>query len=151
MSATSNSYARGDVNQPQGNRRWCVPGDTGTDLRGESPAVPGLRSESPAVAFRCSGCGVSRVFETTSEDLAAFPAPPAPLQDLVHRDGTYFHCGEPMRPPATHVETMVGTFPGQDQAGAGDSLAAYLATRVLRCRCGFQMEVTPPQTQQLEV
>jgi len=139
MTTTLNSYKRGDGKQPHGNRPRCAECDTDIHLGGESPAIPGPQPASPA-AFRCSGCGVSGVFETTSDHLVAFPAPPAPPQELV-RDGTYFHCGEPMAPPGPQVEALLRTFPAQDQPGSLDSLAAYLATKVLRCRCGFQMEV----------
>jgi hypothetical protein len=54
-----------------------------------------------------------------------------------HQSVGYFHCGEEMTPPGYRAESTVATFPGQP--GPTDTLAAFLATKVLRCRRGFQM------------
>jgi hypothetical protein len=44
-----------------------------------------------------------------------------------------------MSVPEPRAHTTLRTFP--TSSDAEDSLAAYLATRVLRCLCGFQVEV----------
>jgi hypothetical protein len=44
-----------------------------------------------------------------------------------------------MTAPDPRAKTTVVTFPAQP--GPADTLAAYLATKVLRCRCEFQMEL----------
>lgn len=44
-----------------------------------------------------------------------------------------------MSVPEPRAQTTVRTFPASSDAE--DSLAVYLATQVLRCRCGFQVEV----------
>jgi hypothetical protein len=41
--------------------------------------------------------------------------------------------------PEPRAQTTLRTF--TTRSDAEDSLAAYLATQVLRCRCGFQVEV----------
>jgi hypothetical protein len=46
-----------------------------------------------------------------------------------------------MARPGPRTENTVRTFPSHDHSDAEDSLAAYLATQVLRCRCGFQVEL----------
>lgn len=46
-----------------------------------------------------------------------------------------------MARPEPRTESSVRTFPSHDHSDAEDSLAAYLATQVLRCRCGFQVEL----------
>ena len=62
-------------------------------------------------------------------------------QDVVHGSEGYFHCGEPMAPPGPRAQTTQRTFPSDGPSGAEDSLEVYLATRFLRCRCGFQVEL----------
>ena len=89
----------------------------------------------------CSGCGQSRVLDTTGEHVTALPSLQAQQRDAVPKGNSYLHCGEPMTPPGPPEEAVVQTFPAQDPTVTVDSLAAYLATKVLRCHCGFQMEV----------
>ena len=119
---------------------WCAECDTDLHLVIESPAVPGRLAGSLAVAVHCSKCRQSRVLDTTEELLAALPVLAAKQGNLVHRDTGYFHCGEPMVSRAGDWRPR-RTFPCPGPAGPGDSLAACLATKVLRCRCGFQMEL----------
>jgi hypothetical protein len=141
MTIAPNSYLPRDENQPRVKRPWCPECDTDLHLVIESPAVPGRQAGSLAVAVHCSQCRQSRVLDTTEELLAALPALAAKQGNLVHRDNGYVHCGEPMVSPGPRLETTLRTFPIPDPASPGDSLAAYLATKVLRCRCGFQMEL----------
>jgi hypothetical protein len=58
---------------------------------------------------------------------------------VVHIGGDYIHCGEPMSatdPDLRNPFQSVST----DEAPP-DVLGVYLQTRVLRCRCGFQLEI----------
>jgi hypothetical protein len=57
----------------------------------------------------------------------------------------YIHCGEPMHPAASEqgaIYTPLMTEP--EQTPTGIDLEVYLQTRVLRCGCGFQMEIPDP-------
>jgi hypothetical protein len=139
VTTTSNSYVPRDMYQPRGKRPWCAECDTDLHLTAESPAVRGRRTGTLVVAVHCSKCRQSRVLDTTEEHLGALPALSANQEGLVHQDDGYFHCGEPMFLPGPRAETTLRTFPVQH--GPPESLAAYLATKVLRCRCGFQMEL----------
>jgi hypothetical protein len=133
MTIACASCVSGDGNQPRGKRSsWegCE-----ADLRTDFPAG------ALTLAIRCSTCRQSGVLETGGDHRAALPTTVVTQRDLAHRDNEYFHCGEPMVVPGSRVETTLRTFPADDQAGPGESLASYLATRVLRCRCGFQMEL----------
>jgi hypothetical protein len=137
MSTPSNTYIPRDAHQPRGKRPWCAACDTDIHLSVESPVVTDRPTGILAVALHCSNCRQSRVFDTTEEHVATFPSRSGLHGNLVHQSGGYFHCGEVMTPPNQRAEATVVTFPGQP--GPTDTMAAYLATKVLRCRCGFQM------------
>lgn len=95
--------------------------------------------ETLAAAISCTVCGGSRVVATTAAFLAAIQGQNQGSGDLVHRDAGYLHCGEPMVPPdpeLRNARTVISTEPGP-----ADLLSVYLQTRVMRCRCGFQMEI----------
>jgi hypothetical protein len=59
--------------------------------------------------------------------------------DVVHPGAAYIHCGEPMSP--ADPEPGNARRPVSTQPGPVDVLGVYLRTRVLRCRCGLQMEI----------
>ncbi|VXC57083.1 conserved hypothetical protein [Arthrobacter sp. 9AX] len=141
MTTSPSSYLPYDQNQPRGHQPWCPGCDTDVYLIIESPAVQGRQTGTLAVAVRCSNCRQSRVLDTTREHLSALTHRSARYGDLVHRDNTYFHCGEPMVPAGPRPETSLRTFPAENHSPPEASLAAYFATKVLRCRCGFQMEL----------
>lgn len=61
----------------------------------------------------------------------------APLNVLMS-DGHYIHCGQPMQAAGGGMRNLFG---GYSERELPDSLGVYLATRVLRCACGFQMEI----------
>ena len=52
--------------------------------------------------------------------------------------GHYLHCGRPMEKAGSGVRRL--SAPLSTEA-AEDALEVYLSTRVLRCACGFQMEL----------
>lgn len=141
MSTTSNSYVPRGAHQPRGKRPWCATCNINQHLMVESPAVTEPRTDTLVVAVRCSLCGRSRVLETTAEHVGAVTAHEAAHQDVVHGSEGYVHCGEPMAPPGPRTPTTQRTFPSPGPSGLEDSLEVYLATRVLRCRCGFQVEL----------
>jgi hypothetical protein len=137
MTTPSNTYIPRDTHQPRGKRPWCAACDTDIHLSVESPVVTDRPTGILAVALHCSNCRQSRVFDTTEEHVATFPSRSGQHGNLVHQSGGYFLCGEVMTPPGPRAESTVVTF--TRQPGPTDTLAAYLATEVLRCRCGFQM------------
>jgi hypothetical protein len=139
MSTTSDTYLPRDAHQPRGSRPWCAACDTDRHLLVDSTTLMDPQQETLAAAVTCTNCGNSRVVATTAAFVAAIPERGESSGDLVHRDAAYLHCGEPM-PPADpdlgNAHTVFST-----ESGPADLLAVYLRTRVLRCRCGFQMEI----------
>ncbi|TLM72916.1 hypothetical protein [Pseudarthrobacter sp. NamB4] len=53
-------------------------------------------------------------------------------------DGSYMHCGQAMTPAGVDLLSISAVYTGKNLP---EELRVYLATRVLRCACGFQMEV----------
>jgi hypothetical protein len=56
-------------------------------------------------------------------------------QDITEADSTPFHCREPMSLVAPEAESA-----GTAHYGQPDQPDGHSPTRVLRCRCGFQMD-----------
>ncbi|MFC9354012.1 hypothetical protein [Arthrobacter sp. NPDC057013] len=137
----SGTYYPADREQPCGLRPWCTTCGTDQYLLAESVTVLDQLSGSLAVAVTCSSRRGSRVLATTPECLAPVLSRSTPSDEaVVHLGRDYIHCGEPMA-PMDPVRRQLQR-PVSTQPGPGDFLGAYLQTRVLRCRCRFQME--PP-------
>ena len=128
-----------DAQQPRGTQPWCATCDTDVHLVVDTIAVMDRRAETLAVAFNCVKCGGSQVLSTTASFVAAILARSANNDDVMHLGDEYIHCGEPMS--ATDPDLRSSRAPVSTTPRPADFLGAYLQTRVLRCRCGFQMEI----------
>lgn len=53
--------------------------------------------------------------------------------------GTYIHCGQPMHTAGSEKRSIYA--PVTSEEGVEPVLDVYLSTRVLKCACGFQMEI----------
>lgn len=89
--------------------------------------------------FRCrAGHGL------VIESLEPHPRPkPGHTSVVLQFRGQYIHCGETMRAADSVLHSVcaaVTTEPTPAEAGE-EALELYLRTRVLRCICGFQMEL----------
>lgn len=133
MTVTSGTYRPAAAHQPRGGRPWCANCHTDQHLAAGSVTVLDAREQTLAVAVTCTRCGGSRVLETTKAFAAALatsgetpvgPAEPSPRP---------FHCKEPMA--LVERATTDSSF-----SGAGDRPDGGPQPRLLRCRCGFQMD-----------
>jgi hypothetical protein len=70
-----------------------------------------------------------------SKDTAVSLSSDGIIPGVLSFDGHYIHCGMPMARFGTDMYRVLG-----DRL-LPETLGAYLATRVLRCDCGFQMEI----------
>jgi len=61
--------------------------------------------------------------------------------DVLVSGGHYIHCGQPMGIAGEELRSIQGPYNSRPMP---ETLSVYLATRVLRCVCGFQMEI--PET-----
>jgi hypothetical protein len=72
------------------------------------------------------------------------PTPGVPGTAGVQSGGGYIHCGEPMHAASSGLRSIYApmtTEPVPAGQTSEDVLEVYLRTRVLRCGCGFQMEI----------
>jgi len=139
MSTTSHTYLPKDAHQPRGRRLWCASCNTDRHLLVESVTTLSADQETLAAAVTCTKCRCSRVMATTEAFVAAVQRRNEDTADVVHRDAAYFHCQEPMS--LVDPELRGIHWPVSTEAGPPEFLSVYLRTRVLRCRCGFQMEI----------
>lgn len=142
MTVTSSTYLPRDAHQPRGRRPWCATCDTDRHLLLDSVTTMNPQRETLAAAISCTNCGSSHVVATTAAFLAAIPGRYGNSGGAVHRDDAYSHCQEPMS--AVDPERRSAHRPVSTHAGTPDFLGDYLRTRVLRCRCGFQIEIPRP-------
>jgi hypothetical protein len=101
-----------------------------------------LQQETLAAAISCTKCGSSHVMSTTAALLASVPGRNGITVGAALRDATYRHCQEPMS--AVDPDRRSAQRPVSTHAGARDLLGDYLRARVVRCRCGFQMDIRHP-------
>jgi hypothetical protein len=130
-----------------GHRPWCTDCDSDDHLIVDTITRLNRRQETLAVAFNCTRCGGSRVLATTAQFVAAIMARPGRARpgkagdalELGRPGEGYIHCGEAMAPADPAMRNAY--LPLTTDPGPADLLGVYLQTRVLRCRCGFQMEL----------
>ena len=139
MTITSHTYLPRDAHQPRGRRPWCATCDTDRHLLVDSVTMMNPQQETLAAAISCTNCSRSRVVATTAAFVSATPARNGNKGGGVHRDTAYLHGQEPMS--AVDPELRSAHRPVSTHAGTTDLLDDYLRTSVLRCRCGFQMEI----------
>lgn len=142
MTITSSTYVPREAHQPRGRSPWCAICDTDRHLLVDSVTTMNPQRETLAASISCSNCSSSRVMATTAALVATIPGRHRNNGDAVHRDAAPVHCQEPMS--AVDPELRSAHRPVSTHAGTMDFLGDYLRTRVLRCRCGFQMEIPQP-------
>jgi hypothetical protein len=139
MSTTSHTYVPRDSHQPRGRRPWCAKCKTDRHLLIESVTTLNAQHKTLAAVVTCTKCGASRVMATTAAYVAAVPGRNEDNSDAVHRDAGYVHCQEPMSPVDPELRGV--HWPVSTEAEPTEFLSVYLKTRVLQCRCGFQIEI----------
>ena len=87
----------------------------------------------------CGQCRNDEFLEFTSIDsLPGNTRSVVEATNVLAFGGHYIHCGQPMTSAGAEMHSIHGTYRG---GNLPDALGVYLATRVLRCECGFQMEI----------
>ncbi|MDQ0823290.1 hypothetical protein QFZ79_001032 [Arthrobacter sp. V4I6] len=117
--------------------------DCGTDRHLSIRSIESLRPYSEtlvAVSYTCTACGQ---FLAHAADVAHVAVilnrRGRRTPDVLVFGGHYIHCGRPMQKAGSEMHRFYSPI-ATDQASE-DVLAVYLSTRVLRCSCGFQMEL----------
>lgn len=140
MSTVSHPRKPGPESEPERHRLWCGGCDTDEYLVIQS--VRALKPPRPAIVDTEYTCGACDFFYS-------HPASVARVGAVLNRSGTgcgvwqfggtYLHCGEPMATAGSGHSSIYA--PTSSEWVEEPSLDVYLRTKVLRCRCGFQMEI----------
>lgn len=91
------------------------------------------------VGYACRACDVHYVHSADVVAVAAVLNRTPCWEDVLVFGGHYIHCGQPMQTLGSQIRRLsAATYTDRDPADAVD---ISLETRVLRCACGFQIEL----------
>lgn len=118
----------------------------GNDNRLEITAIDSLPGDFPEattgalveVTFLCTGCGLPFTQPADVTEVARILNRAGNTPNVLVFGGHYIHCGQPMQGAGSAEHTFFSGYGGRERP---EHLGVYLATRVLRCACGFQMEI----------
>jgi hypothetical protein len=91
------------------------------------------------VSYTCTACGLYYTHGADIAQVALILNRPGRTADVLMFGGHYIHCGQPMEKTSSELRRLHSTV--STDGGTDETLEVYLATRVLRCSCGFQMEL----------
>lgn len=93
------------------------------------------------VTYTCDGCGDIRSQQAAAAQVTALldHAGDRETTDVLQFGTEYIHCGEPMHAAGSELRSIYA--PVTTEPATQGILDVYLSTRVLRCACGFQMEI----------
>jgi hypothetical protein len=101
--------------------------------------LPGRPSDVVMVSYTCNQCGTFSEHPAQVADLSMVLARPEQTGDVLIFGSHYIHCGQPMKKAGSELRKL--SAPVSTERATEDALGVYLSTRVLRCACGFQMEL----------
>jgi hypothetical protein len=128
-----------------GGRHRALPvmcGNCGTDRHVTIRSVmdmPGQPADVVLVSYTCGRCGTFSEHPAHVPDLSMVLAHPEQAGDVLIFGSDYMHCGQPMKKAGSELRRL--SAPRFTEGAAEDTMGVYLSTRVLRCDCGFQMEL----------
>lgn len=141
MSISSNAYVPGGAHVPGGGtplRCRACRNDTHLVIKAIE-SHPGPANALVDVSYTCTACGRHHAHVADVADVAFILNRPGNVADVLVFGGHYIHCGQPMERAGHELRRLhapVGTSRPEAEA-----LDVYLSTRVIRCACGFQMEL----------
>lgn len=91
------------------------------------------------VTYTCAACGSFYSHRADVAQVAVILKQAGRSSDILVFGGHYIHCGQPMQKIGSELRRLHS--PTVTDQNADDALDVYLSTRVLRCPCGFQMEL----------
>lgn len=117
-------------------RPWCSGCRSDAHLMVDSIApVRPLSHEAVDLAYTCLECDSFYAHPVAVDRAAAIMDHRGIAPGVLHFDGDYFHCGKPMKMSAPELPTADSVARPQDPPGD------LLPAKVLRCRCGFRLEL----------
>lgn len=140
MSISSNEYVPGGAHFPGTKPLRCTACRNDTHL-----VIRAIEShQGPAealvdVSYTCTACGRHHAQVADVADVAFVLNRQGNVSDVLLFGGHYIHCGRPMERAGHELRRLHAPMGTSRQDG--DALDVYLSTRVIRCACGFQMEL----------
>ncbi len=141
MSTLSESAIPREPPQPGAAPLWCAGCGTDKHLIIESiQAQTPTSSQQLAVFYTCTSCGFSYSHAATVQQAGAILNRRGIQDGLLEFGSHYFHCGEPLRDVATASRSFEAPQTARSRS-RNSPLEVHLHTKVLRCRCGFELEI----------
>ncbi|WP_146033029.1 hypothetical protein [Arthrobacter sp. AFG20] len=114
----------------------------GTDRHLDIKAVTDLPDHPADVvvaSYTCGRCGLFSEHPARVADLSMVLGRREQTGDLLIFGWHYLHCGELMKKTGSELRRLSASV--SSDSAPGDTRDVYLSTRVLKCRCGFRLEV----------
>lgn len=90
------------------------------------------------VGYVCRECRSNYLHTARFQDVAAFLNRTRTLQGLLRFAGEYLHCGEPMSLKGSNITSIYASLSTEE---CEEMTVLNVGTKVLRCQCGFQLEL----------
>lgn len=132
----SSSHSRHSLPQPR--QLQCE--TCGTEHRLTIHAITAVRARGGdlvTVTYTCNDCSRFQEHLAYAADVTAALHQVLPMAEVMMFGEDYVHCGFPMAAAELDIERLCYR---TGSGGAGPN-AVCLPTRVLRCRCGYQLEI----------
>lgn len=91
------------------------------------------------VGYSCDSCNVHYVGRADAAAVAAVLSRLHSPPGVMVFGGHYVHCGQPMQRLGSEVRQL--SAPGFSAGPPEEAFGVHVTARVLRCSCGFQMDV----------
>jgi hypothetical protein len=91
------------------------------------------------VGYACTACNAHYLHQADVVAVAAVLNRAPCLEDVLVFGGHYIHCGQPMQTLSSQIRRLSAAAYTDGQPE--DAVDVNLDTRVLRCACGFQIEL----------
>ena len=100
-------------------------------------AMGAANGDLVTVSYTCNDCGLFSEHLAYAGDVAAALHQVRWMAKVIMFGDDYIHCGFPMEEAGLEIERLCY----RSSNNGGSLNAVCLPTRVLRCRCGFQLEI----------
>ena len=100
-------------------------------------AMGAANGDLVTVSYTCNDCGLFNEHLAYAGDVAAALHQVRWMAKVIMFGDDYIHCGFPMEEAGLEIERLCY----RSSNNGGSLNAVCLPTRVLRCRCGFQLEI----------
>lgn len=120
---------------------WCRGCGTDRHLHIDSIQAGTPRScQRLDVFYTCMACGISYSHPATVQHAGAILNRRGIQDGLLELGNHYFHCGEPLREIKTALRRFETPQSGRLRSRRSPP-ETLLHTKILRCRCGFELEI----------